>query len=67
MPVPADQVPVVAVASGKGGVGKTAVAVNVALALTALGLRVGLVDADLYGPDAAHMLGMRRRAAAGHG
>jgi ATP-binding protein involved in chromosome partitioning len=66
MPVHADQVPVVAVASGKGGVGKTTVAVNVALALRALGLRVGLVDADLYGPDAAHMMGVRRRAAAGH-
>jgi hypothetical protein len=47
MPPRADQVPVVAVASGKGGVGKTTVAVNVAPALTALGLRVGLVDADL--------------------
>jgi ATP-binding protein involved in chromosome partitioning len=44
--------PVVAVASGKGGVGKTTVAVNTALALSALGSRVGLVDADLYGPDA---------------
>ena len=54
-------VPVVAVASGKGGVGKTTVAVNTALALSALGSRVGLVDADLYGPDAAHMLGLRRR------
>ncbi len=53
------QVPVVAVASGKGGVGKTTVAVNTALALSALGIRVGLVDADLYGPDAAHMLGLR--------
>jgi ATP-binding protein involved in chromosome partitioning len=55
------QVPVIAVASGKGGVGKTTVAVNTALALSALGSRVGLVDADLYGPDAAHMLGLRRR------
>ena len=55
------KVPVVAVASGKGGVGKTTVAVNTALALSALGSRVGLVDADLYGPDAAHMLGLRRR------
>jgi ATP-binding protein involved in chromosome partitioning len=66
MPVNMDQVPVVAVASGKGGVGKTTVAVNVALALGALGLRVGLVDADLYGPDAAHMMGLRRRADAAH-
>jgi ATP-binding protein involved in chromosome partitioning len=61
-----DQVPVVAVASGKGGVGKTTVAVNVALALSALGVRVGLVDADLYGPDAAHMMGLRRRENATH-
>jgi ATP-binding protein involved in chromosome partitioning len=60
------QVPVVAVASGKGGVGKTTVAVNTALALSALGRRVGLVDADLYGPDAAHMLGLRRRRDAAH-
>src|ERR1022692_3482557 len=61
-----DQVPVVAVASGKGGVGKTTAAVNVALALSALGVRVGLVDADLYGPDAAHMMGLRRREDAAH-
>ena len=66
MAVSADQVPVVAVASGKGGVGKTTVAVNVALALSALGVRVGLVDADLYGPDAAHMMGLRRRGNADH-
>jgi ATP-binding protein involved in chromosome partitioning len=58
----ADFVPVLAVASGKGGVGKTTVAVNLALGLHALGLTVGLVDADLYGPDAAHMLGLRRRS-----
>ncbi|MBO0771632.1 MAG: P-loop NTPase [Actinobacteria bacterium] len=55
------QVPVIAVASGKGGVGKTTTAVNVALALSALDVRAGLVDADLYGPDAAHMMGLRRR------
>jgi ATP-binding protein involved in chromosome partitioning len=54
-------VPVLAVCSGKGGVGKTTVAVNLALALSAEGLKVGLVDADLYGPDAAHMLGLRRK------
>jgi ATP-binding protein involved in chromosome partitioning len=66
MAVSADLVPVVAVVSGKGGVGKTTAAVNVALALTALGVRVGLVDADLYGPDAAHMMGLRRRASAEH-
>jgi ATP-binding protein involved in chromosome partitioning len=50
------------VASGKGGVGKTTVAVNLALALAAQGRRVGLVDADLYGPDVPRMLGLRRRA-----
>jgi ATP-binding protein involved in chromosome partitioning len=56
-----DSVPIVAVASGKGGVGKTTVAVNLALALAAAGRRVGLVDADLYGPDVPRMLGLRRR------
>ena len=66
MPAEADHVPVVAVCSGKGGVGKTTAAVNVALALSAAGLRIGLVDADLYGPDAAHMMGLRRRTDASH-
>ena len=47
MPDSLEQVPVIAVASGKGGVGKTTVAVNLALALTALGRRTGLIDADL--------------------
>jgi ATP-binding protein involved in chromosome partitioning len=55
-----DPAPIVAVASGKGGVGKTTVAVNLALALAATGWRVGLVDADLYGPDVPRMLGLRR-------
>ena len=63
---PAAGVPVVAVASGKGGVGKTTAAVNLALALTAGGVRTGLVDADLYGPDAAHMMGLRRQREAAH-
>jgi ATP-binding protein involved in chromosome partitioning len=48
---------VVAVASGKGGVGKSTVAVNLALAMTALGMRVGLMDADVYGPSVAMMVG----------
>ena len=47
----------VAVASGKGGVGKTTVAVNLALALTKLGHTVGLLDADVYGPNVPIMLG----------
>jgi len=66
MPDTSQNVPVIAVASGKGGVGKTTVAVNLALALTALGLRAGLVDADLYGPDVPRMMGLRRRAEAPH-
>ena len=62
----AQNVPVIAVASGKGGVGKTTVAVNVAIALSAQGQRTGLVDADLYGPDVPRMMGLRRRTEASH-
>ena len=47
----------VAVASGKGGVGKTTCAVNLAIALSRLGAAVGLLDADVYGPNVPLMLG----------
>ncbi|UTP40717.1 Mrp/NBP35 family ATP-binding protein [Phenylobacterium sp. LH3H17] len=49
---------VIAVASGKGGVGKSTIAVNLAAAFVAQGLRVGLLDADVYGPSAPRMLGI---------
>jgi ATP-binding protein involved in chromosome partitioning len=52
---------VVAVASGKGGVGKSTVAVNLAVALASLGARVGLLDADVYGPSIPLMLGEDRQ------
>jgi ATP-binding protein involved in chromosome partitioning len=54
---------VVAVGSGKGGVGKSTVAVNLALALAAEGLRTGILDADLYGPSIPRLLGIEGKPA----
>ena len=50
----------IAVGSGKGGVGKTTVAVNLAVGLAALGYKTGLMDADVYGPNVPLMMGINR-------
>ena len=59
MPIPGVK-NLIAVGSGKGGVGKTTVAVNLAVGLASLGYKAGLMDADVYGPNVPLMMGINR-------
>src|SRR6476620_9163378 len=59
LPIPGVQ-NIIAVGSGKGGVGKTTVAVNLAVALAKLGHKTGLLDADVYGPNVPLMMGINQ-------
>ena len=58
---------IVAVASGKGGVGKSSVSVNLAVGLAKMGYRAGILDADMHGPDIPMMLGIKERPVGSRG
>jgi ATP-binding protein involved in chromosome partitioning len=61
--IPINAKSIIAIASGKGGVGKTTVTVNLALTLADKGKKIGLLDADIYGPNVPHMLGVEKEIA----